>query len=230
MPPSFWIVFCIFIVIGIRRSWAKWGTPISTQGLEVWLVDNRLSILALLLFAAAVVVFLPRRKVAMPEDLEDDDIASPEPPPEPEDMSPIERVLALEETRRQLGYKPGWLFYRCEEYGLLDEYVYLLRQGVLPAQSFSEATRGRFSEDSQPKREVSPAKLDPFEILKVPRGSAWSQIQRSYRDLIRQHHPDKFQWAGPEIQRLAKEMTIQFNDAYHAIESAYRSQGRLLEY
>ena len=35
-------------------------------------------------------------------------------------LSPEERVWALEERRRAMGYKPGWLYYRCQEEGLSE--------------------------------------------------------------------------------------------------------------
>ena len=41
------------------------------------------------------------------------------------------QVLQLERERRSKGYKPGWLYYRCEERNLLLEYEELKREGKL---------------------------------------------------------------------------------------------------
>jgi 5-methylcytosine-specific restriction endonuclease McrA len=42
-----------------------------------------------------------------------------------------QRVLALEATRRTKGYKPGWLYYRCKDAGLLDAYEQLRTEGLV---------------------------------------------------------------------------------------------------
>ena len=39
-----------------------------------------------------------------------------------EPLSDDERVLRLERVRQEKGYKPGWLYHRCEEEGLLEAY------------------------------------------------------------------------------------------------------------
>ena len=42
-----------------------------------------------------------------------------------------QRVLRLEATRREKGYKPGWLYFRCKDAGLLDAYEHLRAEGLV---------------------------------------------------------------------------------------------------
>jgi len=45
-------------------------------------------------------------------------------------LSKREKVLALEKRRQQKGYKKQWLYYRCKEEGLLNEYNKLFKPNV----------------------------------------------------------------------------------------------------
>jgi hypothetical protein len=42
-----------------------------------------------------------------------------------------QRVQKLEAIRRERGYKPGWLYFRCKEAGLLDAFKVLEREGLV---------------------------------------------------------------------------------------------------
>jgi hypothetical protein len=55
-------------------------------------------------------------------------------PPTPtlQRLTPRERVIELERIRQRRGYKPGWLFYRCEELGLEDTLRDLRDEGLVP--------------------------------------------------------------------------------------------------
>ena len=44
---------------------------------------------------------------------------------------------------------------------------------------------------------MRPTGSDPYTILGVPRDATEEQIRRAYRTLMRQHHPDTRQPAGP---------------------------------
>lgn len=53
------------------------------------------------------------------------------PPTPPRHLSPEDQVLHLEAVRRQRGYQPGWLYYRCREVGLEDALLKLQQDGRL---------------------------------------------------------------------------------------------------
>jgi hypothetical protein len=42
-----------------------------------------------------------------------------------------QRVLKLEAIRNERGYKPGWLYFKCKEAGLLDALKQLEREGLV---------------------------------------------------------------------------------------------------
>lgn len=46
----------------------------------------------------------------------------------------INRVLQLEATRKEKGYQPGWLYYRCKSLGLVEVLETLRTQGAIESQ------------------------------------------------------------------------------------------------
>jgi hypothetical protein len=57
---------------------------------------------------------------------------APKPPATPAPhLPPDQQVAQLEVLRMQRGYKPGWLFYRCQELGLEDTLQELQQDGTL---------------------------------------------------------------------------------------------------
>ncbi len=54
---------------------------------------------------------------------------------------------------------------------------------------------------------------DPYEILGVDRGAGKEEIRRTYRELIKKYHPDKFR-SNPDMLKLAEEKTREINEAY----------------
>jgi len=62
-----------------------------------------------------------------------------------------------------------------------------------------------------------------YEILDVSPSAPMPEITSAYRTQINRYHPDKVAHLGPEIQRVAKDMTTRINAAY---EEAMRSRHR----
>lgn len=54
----------------------------------------------------------------------------------------------------------------------------------------------------------------PYEVLGVSRTASRSEIDRAYRQLAAQYHPDKVTHLGQEFQELAHEKMIEIQRAY----------------
>jgi len=95
-------------------------------------------------------------------------------------------------------------------------------------------TRRKLGSASKRDNEQSAAKMDIdsrsietgrawYEILNVSPSAPMPEITNAYRAQINRYHPDKVAHLGPEIRRVAEEMTTQINAAY---EEAMRSRHR----
>lgn len=62
---------------------------------------------------------------------------------------------------------------------------------------------------------------DPYEILGIPRNINDEDLNRSYRRLSVENHPDKLQASGlsSDFVEMATSRMIRINDAYHRIRS-----------
>jgi len=60
------------------------------------------------------------------------------------------------------------------------------------------------------------------EVLKISRGATPEEIQRAYRYLMQQYHPDKVATLGDELKAVAERKSREINAAY---EEAMRQQG-----
>lgn len=57
---------------------------------------------------------------------------------------------------------------------------------------------------------------DPYEVLGLPTGATWRQIQRAYRKLAMRHHPDRNP-GDPQAHERFKEI----NSAYEELKSQH---------
>ena len=57
-----------------------------------------------------------------------------------------------------------------------------------------------------------------YAVLEIPPGSSFSDIKRSYRDLVRVWHPDRFE-QGSALQLKAQSRLAQINEAYEMLEA-----------
>lgn len=130
-------------------------------------------------------------------------------------------ILALEAFRIVNGYKPGWLYYRCLDENLINEYEELQRLGRIERRftsSRSNSERDTDRDDDNRKRRR--AESDPYEVLGVPPGAPPDQVKRAYHELIKLYHPDRVHGLGPELQELAKAKTIAINAAYEKLSQS----------
>jgi curved DNA-binding protein CbpA len=62
---------------------------------------------------------------------------------------------------------------------------------------------------------------DPYQVLEVPRGASDAQIKRRWRELAREHHPDRAAGDGEEAARLTSRMA-RINAAYDLLRDPIR--------
>lgn len=91
--------------------------------------DYRLPVFALLAVLIAFFFFRSRKAKGLEDDESldqlDESINSVE------DQERINKVLELEKDRTQRRYKPGWIYHKCKENGLLPELQKLRQDGVI---------------------------------------------------------------------------------------------------
>ena len=81
-------------------------------------------------------------------------------------LSDRQRIMDLEAKRREQGYKPGWLFYRCKDLGLRDLYEQLKAEGLLE-------TSGPNSDETQ----AAPSTMRILTIELVPETCWFSNVR-----------------------------------------------------
>lgn len=54
-----------------------------------------------------------------------------------------------------------------------------------------------------------------YEVLGVPPDATRAEIDRAYRALIEQYHPDKFNQHGDDIREIARKRAKELNAAYY---------------
>ncbi len=59
---------------------------------------------------------------------------------------------------------------------------------------------------------------DPYEVLGVARGATQEEINRAFREQMKQYHPDRVAGLGEELQRLAHEKAVEIQRAYEALK------------
>ena len=70
-----------------------------------------------------------------------------------------------------------------------------------------------------PKPKAAPKPADPYRVLGVSRTASLEEVKKAYRNLMREHHPDKH--AGDAAaQKRASAMTIEITSAYTIIKDA----------
>ena len=64
-----------------------------------------------------------------------------------------------------------------------------------------------------------PAKLlAAYKVLGLPPNTPYDQVKKVYKQLLKQHHPDKH-GSAPEAQKKATETSARINDAFRIIET-----------
>lgn len=54
----------------------------------------------------------------------------------------------------------------------------------------------------------------PYEVFGLDEGASLDEVEKRYRELMTQYHPDKVNHLGPELRELAHEKSIEIQSAY----------------
>lgn len=100
-----------------------------------------------------------------------------------------------------LGFIAGWLLMRHPAGGLV---------GLLIGHAFD-------SDWLLPSRGTA-----PYRLLGVDRDASDEEIERAYRRLMAQYHPDRLAGAAPELREQAERKSREINAAYDAIRRRRR--------
>jgi DnaJ-class molecular chaperone len=82
---------------------------------------------------------------------------------------------------------------------------------------------------SQPNIKAEPdgsMSLDKsYKLLNVSSDVSLSEVQKAYKEKMAKSHPDKVAHLSEELQKKAKELTLEINKAYNDIKSHKESRG-----
>ena len=78
---------------------------------------------------------------------------------------------------------------------------------------------GNKSQDNKRNESKHDINLDEaYRLLGVSPNNSWDEIQKAYKDKIAKSHPDKVAHLSEELQRKAKELTLQLNRAIDIVK------------
>ena len=84
--------------------------------------------------------------------------------------------------------------------------------------SEDRSSKGLFNEKSSPSPSLFTAKeLEYYANLEVPAGAHFDEIKRSYKELLKKYHPDKFH--RDQRTEFAQTITQKLNEAYEYFEN-----------
>jgi DnaJ-domain-containing protein 1 len=123
---------------------------------------------------------------------------------------------SFEETKR-MHYDPDL----AEAWEELDEY---LKTGS-STKSESSSRYHRQDRASNASFEQLEALRKDYSNLEVPFGSAFEEVKKSYKNLLRKYHPDKFA-NDPNKSKIATEITKKINESYQKIRAYEEKNNR----
>lgn len=227
---AFWIVAGLCFLFALARASRSFSWDVTVESV-LWSLHRLRFQIAIALFALLSLSLLFHRKRSESSSTTHAGQNSDGPKPvaddaqsfnsEPSYRSLEEYVLYLEHLRKERGYKPGWLYFRCKALNLVDVLEELRAAGKVPRHTVRErqASHDRFTGSKRPDafNEAKEDSADPYEILGVPKTASHDDIKRAYRDAVKQYHPDRVQTLGPRLQEVAKKMTVEINRAYEVL-------------
>ena len=114
-----------------------------------------------------------------------------------------------------LGFIAGWLLLRHPVGGLLG----LLVGYAFDHDAFSSSRKPAPKHEAPPRPGAGNADVDwAYRVFGLPEDASDAQIDRAYRKLMGQYHPDRVAGAAPELQKIAEQKSREINAAYDRIQ------------
>lgn len=116
-----------------------------------------------------------------------------------------------------LGFIAGWLLLRHPVGGLLG----LLVGYAFDHDWFSAPRRAEKRTSRQERQAESAGNADvdwAYRVFDLPETASDAEIDRAYRRLMSQYHPDRVAGAAPDLQKLAETKSREINAAYDRIQ------------
>lgn len=134
----------------------------------------------------------------------------------------LQLIRNFEAKRKQRGFKPGWLFFRCKDDDqLLEALEYLRSTGEIPKSEHTEQAKSSQKEKARTeKKETKTEHFDPYEILGVTPTASTQEIKSSYRNQMKLYHPDRVAHLGDALRELANRKTQDIQRAFEQLSSA----------
>jgi preprotein translocase subunit Sec63 len=66
-------------------------------------------------------------------------------------------------------------------------------------------------------------RYDPYEVLGLASDASDGEVERAYRRLIAQYHPDRLNGVAPELRLQAEDKAREINAAYERIQKLRKS-------
>lgn len=108
----------------------------------------------------------------------------------------------------------GWL----DDAFIVGILIYLLKYGKLPNfKSFSRifnAFKNNTNNSTINNQDSTKINKSPYEILGINENATKEEIQKAYKDKVKQYHPDKVSHLGEELQKIANEKFLEIKEAY----------------
>ncbi|HEY1069967.1 DnaJ family molecular chaperone [Thermomonas sp.] len=114
-----------------------------------------------------------------------------------------------------LGFIAGWLLLRHPVGGFLG----LLVGYAFDHDAFSRPRAPRTGDKAPPRPDAGNADVDwAYRVFGLPEDASDAQIDRAYRKLMGQYHPDRVAGAAPDLQKIAEQKSREINAAYDRIQ------------
>lgn len=118
-----------------------------------------------------------------------------------------------------LGFLAGWMLLRHPVGGFLG---FLIGYGF--DHDWFSSQRSRPSRDQQNAPPPGNADIDwAYQVFELPENASDADIDRAYRRLMSQYHPDRVAGAAPDIIKLAEQKSREINAAYDRIQKLRKS-------
>ena len=114
-----------------------------------------------------------------------------------------------------LGFIAGWLLLRHPVGGFLG----LLVGYAFDHDALSRPRARRPGDKAPPRHDTGNADVDwAYRVFGLPEDASDAQIDRAYRKLMGQYHPDRVAGAAPDLQKIAEQKSREINAAYDRIQ------------